>query len=100
TGNSNPVANANTVCQRCLGKGHFTFDCKFTRPYVSRPSRTELLEKPSLLAKLRKDGQPSIELPEEFKTKAGTANKILEDKERKRENEKGKPPKKRARKYV
>ncbi|KAF8575454.1 hypothetical protein K439DRAFT_1655466 [Ramaria rubella] len=89
-GTNNPSATSSTVCQKCLGKGHFTYECKSSRPYVSRPSRTEQLEKPSVLAKLKKEGQPSLELPEEFKTKTGTANKILEDKERQRAKEGGK----------
>jgi nitrate reductase beta subunit len=87
--NNNPRANSATVCQKCLGTGmcppldvvakaiwternhagHFIFECKSTRPYVSRPSRTEMLENPKLLAKLKAEGKPSVEVPEEFKTK-------------------------------
>ncbi|KAG2101023.1 zinc knuckle-domain-containing protein [Suillus discolor] len=91
--NNNPRANSATVCQKCLGTGHFIFECKSTRPYVSRPSRTELLENPKLLAKLKAEGKPSVEVPEEFKTKSGTANRILESKEQERlalEESKGK----------
>lgn len=86
SGINNPPATSGTVCQKCLGKGtlvsgicryfpltmkpgHFTYECKSSRPYVSRPSRTEQLEKPNVLAKLKKDGKPSLELPDEFKTK-------------------------------
>jgi len=85
---SNPRATSSTICQKCLGTGHFTYQCKNTRPYVSRPSRTEQLEKPHLLAKLKADGKPSVEVPEEFKQKKGTANKILEAKEKARAKEK------------
>jgi len=49
--------------------GHFTYECKASRPYVSRPSRTAQLENPRVLAKLKADGKPSVEVPEEFKTK-------------------------------
>jgi hypothetical protein len=49
--------------------GHFIYECKAIRPYVSRPSRTQQLEKPGVLAKLKVDGKPSVEVPEEFKTK-------------------------------
>ncbi|KAG6838121.1 hypothetical protein C0991_001717, partial [Blastosporella zonata] len=68
---------------------HFIYECKSTRPYVSRPSRTQQLENPKLLAKLKAEGKPSVEVPEEFKKKTGTANKILElkEKERLKENE-------------
>ncbi|KAI0304414.1 hypothetical protein B0F90DRAFT_1705524 [Multifurca ochricompacta] len=50
-------------------KGHFTYECQSTRPYVSRPSRTAQLEHPRLLAKSKPGGQPSVEVPEEFKNK-------------------------------
>ncbi|THV05322.1 hypothetical protein K435DRAFT_647672 [Dendrothele bispora CBS 962.96] len=84
-GNNNPRATTGTVCQKCLGTGHFTFECKNSRPYVSRPSRTQQLEKPNVLAKLKSSGQPSVEVPEEFKTKTGTANRILEAREKQRQ---------------
>ncbi|TBU47769.1 zinc knuckle-domain-containing protein [Dichomitus squalens] len=84
-----PRATATTVCQKCLGTGHFTYECKGQRPYVSRPSRTQQLENPKLLAKLKADGKPSVEVPEEFKSKSGTANRILEQKEKERSKDKG-----------
>jgi hypothetical protein len=49
--------------------GHFIFECKSTRPYVARPSRTEMLENPKLLTKLKAEGKPSVETPEEFRRK-------------------------------
>ncbi|KAK0244185.1 zinc knuckle-domain-containing protein [Armillaria nabsnona] len=85
---TNPTATSSTVCQKCLGSGHFTYQCKNTRPYVSRPSRTQQLENPRVLAKLKADGKPSVEVPEEFKNPKGTANKILAAKEKEREEEK------------
>jgi uncharacterized membrane protein YgcG len=88
---SRPRATASTVCQKCLGTGHFIFECKSTRPYVSRPSRTEMLEKPEL-AKARE--KPSVQVPEEFTSKKGTADKILETREKERED-KGKGKRKR-----
>ncbi|EPQ54476.1 hypothetical protein GLOTRDRAFT_43201 [Gloeophyllum trabeum ATCC 11539] len=97
---NNPQATSSTVCQRCLGTGHFTYQCKSTaRPYLSRPSRTQQLENPKALAKLKADGKPSVEVPEEFKTKAGTANRILSAKEKERakvEKESSDHPRKRA----
>ncbi|GAW05719.1 hypothetical protein LENED_007594 [Lentinula edodes] len=54
-----PRASSSTVCQKCLGTG--------ARPYVSRPSRTQQLENPRVLAKLKASGKPSVEVPEEFK---------------------------------
>ncbi|KAG8965559.1 hypothetical protein FRC00_000035 [Tulasnella sp. 408] len=61
--------------------GHFTYECKFKRPYVSRPSRTQLLENPSLSKKI----QPPPDVPLEFKKRDGVANKILEEKEKERQ---------------
>jgi len=81
-----PRATSSTTCQKCLQKGHldfptksnqlnannvghFIYECKYERPYISRPSRTQQLENPRLLAKLKAEGKPSVEVPEEFKTK-------------------------------
>ncbi|KAJ4491371.1 zinc knuckle-domain-containing protein [Lentinula edodes] len=79
-----PRASSSTVCQKCLGTGHYTYECKGARPYVSRPSRTQQLENPRVLAKLKASGKPSVEVPEEFKKSAGTANRLLEAKEKER----------------
>ena len=49
--------------------GHFTYECKGSRPYISRPSRTQQLENPRVLSKLKVDGKPSVDVPEEFKNK-------------------------------
>ncbi|KAI0004509.1 zinc knuckle-domain-containing protein [Russula compacta] len=87
---NNPRAMSSTICQKCLRTGHFTYECKATRPYVSRPSRTAQLENPRVLAKLKADGKPSVDVPEEFKNKSGTANRILEAKEKQREEKKEK----------
>ncbi|KAM6493122.1 Zinc knuckle domain containing protein [Amanita muscaria] len=81
-----PRATTSTVCQKCLKPGHFIFECKSERPYVTRPSRTQQLENPRLLAKLRAEGKPSVDVPEEFR-KTGIANQILEGKEKERMKE-------------
>ncbi|KLO05579.1 hypothetical protein SCHPADRAFT_720442 [Schizopora paradoxa] len=78
-------ASSSTICQKCLQKGHYTYQCKGSRPYVSRPSRTQMLENPKLLDKLKKEGKPSVEVPDEFKNKSGMANKILQAREKARE---------------
>ena len=51
--------------------GHFTYECKDTRPYVSRPSRTAQLENPQLLlaAAKSKADEDSSSVPDEFKNK-------------------------------
>jgi len=91
---SRPRATQSTVCQKCLKTGHFIYECKFERPYVSRPSRTQQLENPSVLAKLKVAGKPSVEVPEEFKKKDGTANRILTEKAKEREKGKERESKK------
>ncbi|CAE6489856.1 unnamed protein product [Rhizoctonia solani] len=88
--NKNPRATADTVCQKCLQRGHFIYQCKATQPYKSRPSRTQLLEKPELARK--RGDKPSVEVPEEFKKRSGTANKILEEKEKDREAKRKRSP--------
>ena len=98
--------------------GHFTYECKGSRPYISRPSRTQQLENPRALSKLKADGKPSVDVPEEFKNKyahsnvvdyverklsilcrSGTANRILEAKEKERAKDPEGGKKKRSR-YV
>ena len=37
--------NINAQCQKCLEKGHWTYQCTGKRKYVERPSRTQTLEK-------------------------------------------------------
>jgi hypothetical protein len=81
-----PRPTSSTICQKCLkpGKsfqpqsifhsvlsilkrtGHFIYECKSTRPYISRPTRTQQLENPRVLAKLKSEGKPSVDVPEEF----------------------------------
>ncbi|KAK5701942.1 hypothetical protein LTR97_004760 [Elasticomyces elasticus] len=48
-------ATATTLCQKCLKKGHYSYECtsaKQERPYVSRPSRTQQLLNPKLAPKI------------------------------------------------
>lgn len=114
---ANSRATSSTICQKCLGSGHFTYQCKNARPYVSRPSRTKQLEKPSVLSKLKSAGRPSVDVPDEFKnkcvplilrpqrkiltstlTRSGVADRILEKKEKERTKpDEDKPSAKRAR---
>lgn len=51
-------ASASTTCQKCLKKGHYSYECKESvqaRPYVSRPSRTQQLLNPKLAPRLASD---------------------------------------------
>ncbi|KAI1331726.1 zinc knuckle-domain-containing protein [Xylariaceae sp. FL0255] len=49
---------ANVQCQKCLKRGHYSYECKASaqeRPYVARPSRTQQLLNPKLKPKLASD---------------------------------------------
>jgi len=106
-------STSSTACQKCLDRGfcswcdYSTITCRPLHLLVKNhtlllfvPLRTQQLENPKLLAKLRAEGKPSVEVPEEFKKPIGTANKILEAKEKERskeDKEKGKEtPRKKA----
>ncbi|PHH80829.1 hypothetical protein CDD82_1487 [Ophiocordyceps australis] len=46
---------ANVQCQKCLKRGHYSYECKAStqeRPYAARPSRTQQLRNPKLVPKL------------------------------------------------
>ncbi|CZT20967.1 uncharacterized protein RCC_06828 [Ramularia collo-cygni] len=48
-------ASVTTLCQKCLKRGHYSYECtasKDDRPYVSRPSRSQQLLNPKLAPKL------------------------------------------------
>ncbi|KAH3917380.1 hypothetical protein HBI56_118540 [Parastagonospora nodorum] len=71
-------ASADTLCQKCLKRGHYSYECKATaqeRPYQSRPSRTQQLLNPKLKPKL------TTEVPEDLLRKKGVADEILKKKE-------------------
>ncbi|KAJ3106014.1 hypothetical protein HDU97_007198 [Phlyctochytrium planicorne] len=68
-----------TQCQKCLEFGHWTYECKNPRKYLSRPSRTQQLNRPNPALQTVTSAS-SIE-------RRGLADKILEEKKRKRELE-------------
>lgn len=81
-------ATASTTCQKCLKKGHYSYECKAViqeRPYVSRPSRTQQLLNPKLVPKLTSD------VPNDLLRKKGVADeqlaKIEEERGRKRDRQ-------------
>lgn len=58
-------ATSTTLCQKCLKRGHFSYECKASqqdRPYISRPSRTQQLANPKLAAKIT-NAAPKDEIP-------------------------------------
>ncbi|XP_068660765.1 uncharacterized protein [Aristolochia californica] len=46
------VGVAASQCQKCFQTGHWTYECKNDRVYISRPSRTQQLKNPKLRMKL------------------------------------------------
>ncbi|KAK4168892.1 zinc knuckle-domain-containing protein [Cladorrhinum sp. PSN259] len=89
-GRSGPSkAPANVQCQKCLERGHYSYQCKAStqeRPYIARPSRTQQLFNPKLLPKL------TNAVPDDLQNKKGVADQELAKREaeraRKRELEK------------
>ncbi|KAI1133405.1 zinc knuckle-domain-containing protein [Nemania abortiva] len=54
---------ANVQCQKCLKRGHYSYECKVSaqeRPYVARPSRTQQLLNPKLVPKLTSDATDTV----------------------------------------
>lgn len=50
-----PSTPASVQCQKCLKRGHYSYECKASaqeRPYVARPSRSQQLRNPRLQPKL------------------------------------------------
>ncbi|KAF2847966.1 hypothetical protein T440DRAFT_470556 [Plenodomus tracheiphilus IPT5] len=80
-GTGRSKASADTLCQKCLNRGHYSYECKASaqeRPYKSRPSRTQQLLNPKLQPKL------TTEVPNELLRKKGVADEILRKKEEER----------------
>ncbi|KAJ9107557.1 hypothetical protein QFC21_001016 [Naganishia friedmannii] len=69
------------VCQKCYGKGHYTYQCNKKAPvYRSRPSSSARLLNPT-------KGEIQVDLPDEFKSKKGLADKLLKEREEQRAKE-------------
>lgn len=67
-------ATPSTTCQKCLKKGHYSYECKASaqeRPYLSRPSRTQQLLNPKLKPQLTSD------VPNDLLRKKGVADETL-----------------------
>ncbi|KAI1303349.1 zinc knuckle-domain-containing protein [Xylaria venustula] len=65
---------ANVQCQKCLKRGHYSYECKASaqeRPYTARPSRTQQLLNPKLAPKL------ASETPDALQDKKGLADQEL-----------------------
>jgi len=73
-------ASPSTTCQKCLKKGHYSYECKVSnaeRPYKPRPSRTQQLFDPAVRQKLTMASPPD----EALTRKIGIADEILAKKD-------------------
>uniref|UniRef100_A0A7C9DDI5 CCHC-type domain-containing protein n=1 Tax=Opuntia streptacantha TaxID=393608 RepID=A0A7C9DDI5_OPUST len=46
------IGGVASQCQKCFQPGHWTYECKNERVYISRPSRSQLLKNPKLRQKM------------------------------------------------
>ncbi|XP_010524734.1 PREDICTED: zinc finger CCHC domain-containing protein 10-like [Tarenaya hassleriana] len=46
------IGRSASQCQKCFQTGHWTYECKNERVYISRPSRTQQLKNPKLRMRL------------------------------------------------
>ncbi|KAL3634650.1 hypothetical protein CASFOL_021704 [Castilleja foliolosa] len=46
------ISGPSSQCQKCYQTGHWTYECKNERVYISRPSRTQQLKNPKLRMKV------------------------------------------------
>lgn len=82
---SSSLGGVPSQCQKCFQPGHWTYECKNERVYISRPSRTQLLKNPKLRQKLMNNA--AEDNPEII---------IKEGEEEEEEQEKEKPKKKKS----
>lgn len=66
------TGNQSSQCQKCFQSGHWTYECKNERVYMSRPSRTQQLKNPKLKMPL----SASIELDDPDIQKEERAGKV------------------------
>ncbi|PNS14093.1 hypothetical protein CAC42_6606 [Sphaceloma murrayae] len=82
-------AGASTTCQKCLQKGHYSYECKTAvqeRPYASRPSRSQQLMNPQLRPTIT---DQALEDSDKTAEKKGLADKILEKNAAERRRKRG-----------
>ncbi|KAL2893637.1 Halomucin [Bienertia sinuspersici] len=88
--NMSSVGGLTSQCQKCFQPGHWTYECKNERVYISRPSRSQILKNPKLRQKMMSsynEDNPDVKRTE------------VEEEEREEKEEKKKPKKKSKRKH-
>ncbi|XP_028763790.1 zinc finger CCHC domain-containing protein 10-like [Neltuma alba] len=74
------TVSGSAQCQKCFQSGHWTYECKNERVYISRPSRTQQLKNP----KLRVNVSVTYDLDDKPATKEEKAGKSSTSKKSKR----------------
>ncbi|KAI8800472.1 zinc knuckle-domain-containing protein [Cladochytrium replicatum] len=75
-------AQSTTQCQKCYAMDHWTYQCKNDRVYLTRPSRTRQLSKPSSNSeRLQSPIQRGESVIERLNARRGLAEQILMAKE-------------------
>jgi len=83
---------AYTQCQKCFQHGHWTYECKNERVYMSRPSRTQQLKNPRLKKSVPVSYQ--FENPDLIKEREAE-KKLMREKRKKEKSERRKGKSKR-----
>ncbi|XP_068663306.1 uncharacterized protein [Aristolochia californica] len=83
------IGGAASQCQKCFQTGHWTYECKNERVYISRPSRTQLLKNPKLRMKLPVSYElDNPDIPKELEKNKQSSSKKGEKGERKKSKRK------------
>ncbi|KAK7387985.1 hypothetical protein VNO78_22784 [Psophocarpus tetragonolobus] len=69
-------------CQKCFQSGHWTYECKNERVYISRPSRTQQLKNPKLRPNVSVPADLDDNVPVAKEEKAKTSSKKTKRKHR------------------
>ncbi|KAL2338963.1 hypothetical protein Fmac_013409 [Flemingia macrophylla] len=76
------AAGGAAQCQKCFQSGHWTYECKNERVYISRPSRTQQLKNPKLRANVSVSYDLDDNIPDARKEKAQKSSKKTKRKHR------------------
>lgn len=78
------VAATSAQCQKCFQPGHWTYECKNERVYISRPSRSQVLNNPKvkMTFSVSFEGNPDVEKVKSVKKEKGKDKKKSKRKHR------------------
>lgn len=78
------TAATSAQCQKCFQSGHWTYECKNERVYISRPSRSQILNNPKFKMNFSVsfEGNPDVEKEKNGKEEKGKNKKKSKRKHR------------------